>query len=75
MKTLKLENFKIGNQEPMTLMGGVNVLESESIVMTVAEKFAQTTEKLNINWILRGLLIKPIEALFLHLEVQGLMKV
>lgn len=54
MKTLKLENFKIGNQEPMTLMGGVNVLESESIVMTVAEKFAQTTEKLNINWIFKG---------------------
>ena len=54
MKTLKLENFKIGNQEPMTLMGGVNVLESESIVMTVAEKFAETTEKLNINWIFKG---------------------
>jgi len=54
MKTLKLENFKIGNQEPMTLMGGVNVLESESIVMTVAEKFTQTTEKLNINWIFKG---------------------
>lgn len=54
MKTLQLENFKIGNQEPMTLMGGVNVLESESIVMTVAEKFFQTTEKLNINWIFKG---------------------
>ena len=54
MKTLKLENFKIGNQEPMTLMGGVNVLESESIVMTVAEKFFETTEKLNINWIFKG---------------------
>lgn len=54
MKTLQLENFKIGNQEPMTLMGGVNVLESESIVMTVAEKFSQTTEKLNINWIFKG---------------------
>lgn len=54
MKNLQLENFKIGNQEPMTLMGGVNVLESESIVMTVAEKFSQTTEKLNINWIFKG---------------------
>ena len=43
MTILKLENFTIGNQEPMTLMGGVNVLESESIVMTVAEKFAETT--------------------------------
>lgn len=54
MKILKLENFNIGNQEPMTLMGGVNVLESESVVMTVAEKFAETTSNLNINWIFKG---------------------
>ena len=49
-----MENFTIGNQEPMTLMGGVNVLESESVVMTVAEKFAETTSNLNINWIFKG---------------------
>ena len=54
MKILKLENFRIGNQEPMTLMGGVNVLESESVVMAVAEKFAETTSNLNINWIFKG---------------------
>ena len=54
MKILKLENFIIGNEEPMTLMGGVNVLESESVVMTVAEKFAETTSNLNINWIFKG---------------------
>ena len=54
MKILKLKNFTIGNQEPMTLMGGVNVLESESVVMTVAEKFAETISNLNINWIFKG---------------------
>ena len=54
MKILKLEDFTIGNEEPMTLMGGVNVLESESVVMTVAEKFAETTSNLNINWIFKG---------------------
>ena len=54
MKILKLENFTIGNEEPMALMGGVNVLESESVVMTVAEKFAETTSNLNINWIFKG---------------------
>ena len=37
MSTLKIKNFTIGNQEPMTLMAGVNVLESESVVMAVAE--------------------------------------
>ena len=54
MSVLKIKNFSIGNQERMTLMGGVNVLESESVVMTVAEKFAETTSSLNINWIFKG---------------------
>ena len=41
MSILKIKNFTIGNNEPMVLMGGVNVLESESVVMAVAEKFAK----------------------------------
>ena len=54
MSVLSLNNFKIGNQESMTLMGGVNVLESDSVVMKVAEKFAETTARLKINWIFKG---------------------
>ncbi|MBD63513.1 MAG: 3-deoxy-8-phosphooctulonate synthase [Gammaproteobacteria bacterium] len=54
MSNLKLNNFKIGNIEPMTLIGGVNVLESEKVVMNVAEKFAESTRDLKINWIFKG---------------------
>ena len=54
MSNLKLNDFNIGNLETMTLMGGVNVLESDSIVMNVAEKFAESTRDLNINWIFKG---------------------
>ena len=54
MSDLLLNNFKIGNQESMTLMGGVNVLESDSVVMKVAEKFAETTARHKINWIFKG---------------------
>ena len=54
MSDLLLNNFKIGNKESMTLMGGVNVLESDSVVMKVAEKFAETTARLKINWIFKG---------------------
>jgi 2-dehydro-3-deoxyphosphooctonate aldolase (KDO 8-P synthase) len=54
MTNLALNNSKIGNKEPMTLIGGVNVLESESIAMTVAEKFAKATSDLNVNWIFKG---------------------
>ena len=54
MKEIKLRNFLIGNNNPLTLMGGVNVLESEEMVMTVAEKFKNVTDKLKINWIFKG---------------------
>jgi 2-dehydro-3-deoxyphosphooctonate aldolase (KDO 8-P synthase) len=54
MKEIKLRNFSISNNKPLTLMGGVNVLESEEMVMTVAEKFKNTCDKLNINWIFKG---------------------
>ena len=54
MTNLALNNSKIGNKEPMTLIGGVNVLESESIAMTVAEQFAKATSDLNVNWIFKG---------------------
>lgn len=54
MSSLKLNNFNIGNHESMTLIGGVNVLESDSVVMNVAEKFAESTRDLNINWIFKG---------------------
>jgi 2-dehydro-3-deoxyphosphooctonate aldolase (KDO 8-P synthase) len=54
MTALKLNNSIIGNTEPMTLMGGVNVLESESIAMTVAEQFARAASDFNVNWIFKG---------------------
>ena len=58
MTALTLNNSKIGNQEPMTLMGGVNVLESELIAMTVAEQFAKAASDFNINWISKFLILK-----------------
>ena len=54
MSNLKIKNFTIGNCEPLTLMGGVNVLESEEVVIAVAEKFAEVTSTLKINWIFKG---------------------
>ena len=51
---MKLRNFKIDNAGPMTLMGGMNVLESKDLAMQVAEKFKEATHKLNINYIFKG---------------------
>ena len=33
MNNLELKNFTIGNTKPMTLMGGMNVLESRDLAM------------------------------------------
>lgn len=54
MNKLELRDFTIGNTEPMTLMGGVNVLESRDLAMQVAEKFKVISDKLNINYIFKG---------------------
>ncbi len=51
---MKLRNFKIDNNQPMVLMGGMNVLESRDLVMEVAERFKEVTSKHNINYIFKG---------------------
>ena len=51
---MKLRNFNIDNDDSMTLMGGMNVLESRDLAMKVAEKFKEATQKLNINYIFKG---------------------
>jgi 2-dehydro-3-deoxyphosphooctonate aldolase (KDO 8-P synthase) len=54
MNDLELRNFTIGNNRAMTLMGGVNVLESRDLAMQVAEKFKSTSDELGINYIFKG---------------------
>ena len=51
---MKLRGFKIDNSAPMTLMGGMNVLESRDLAMTVAEKFKEVSQILNISYIFKG---------------------
>ena len=51
---MKLRNFDIDNSKKMTLMGGMNVLESRDLAMEVAEKFKEATNKNNINYIFKG---------------------
>ena len=51
---MKLRNFNIGNNENMTLMGGMNVLESKDLAMKVAEEFKVISRDLNINYIFKA---------------------
>ena len=54
MNDLELRDFTIGNNKPMTLMGGVNVLESRDLAMKVAEQFKLISDELGINYIFKG---------------------
>ena len=54
MKDISIKDFQIGNDQDFTLMGGMNVLESEETALLVAEKFKEVTEKLEINWIFKA---------------------
>ena len=54
MKDISIKDFLIGNDQDLTLMGGMNVLESEETALLVAEKFKEVTEKLEINWIFKA---------------------
>tara|TARA_B100000287_G_C20607206_1_gene770545 strand:+ start:261 stop:1100 length:840 start_codon:yes stop_codon:yes gene_type:complete len=54
MSKIKLRNFELDNNGPMVLMGGMNVLESRELVMRVAEKFKEVTNRYNINYIFKG---------------------
>ena len=51
---IKLRDFTIGNDENLSLMGGMNVLESRDLAMSVAEEFVKASEALNINYIFKG---------------------
>ena len=54
MKDIPIKDFQVGNNQNLTLMGGMNVIESEETALLVAEKFKEVTEKLNINWIFKA---------------------
>jgi len=54
MNNIKLRNFDISNSSNLTLMGGMNVLESRDLALKVAEEFKTTCDRYNINYIFKG---------------------
>ena len=55
MKTFKIRKLYDWKSRAYDAYGlALMFLESESVVMAVAEKFAETTSSLNINWIFKG---------------------
>ena len=54
MANVKVSNLSLGNAQPMTIIGGMNVLESRDLAMRVAEAFVSATRELNISYIFKA---------------------
>ena len=48
------ENVRFGNALPFVLIGGMNVIEGEDVVMAVAAKFVDVTSKLGIPFVFKA---------------------
>ena len=53
-KTVVAGGIEIANDKPMVLFGGMNVLESRDLAMTIAETYKSVTDKLGIPYVFKA---------------------
>lgn len=51
---MKFKNIELLNESPFVLFGGINVLESEALTLSVCEKFLRETQNLNIPFVFKA---------------------
>lgn len=51
---ISLGNIEIANDKPFVLFGGMNVLESRDLAMSIAEHYVEVTQKLNIPYVFKA---------------------
>jgi len=54
LQSIELANFDIANNKPFVLFGGMNVLESRDLAMSIAEHYVEVTTKLNIPYVFKA---------------------
>lgn len=54
MNLVKISDFLVGQGQPLTIMSGPCVIESESHALFCAEKLTQMMQKLNVNFIFKA---------------------
>lgn len=52
--TVEVQNLKVANDRPFVLFGGMNVLESRDLAMSMAETYVEITQKLGIPYIFKA---------------------
>jgi len=53
-KTINIGSIPVANDKPMILFGGMNVLESRDLALSIAEKYVEVTQKLAIPYIFKA---------------------
>ncbi len=54
VKQVQVGNIRLANDLPFVLVGGMNVLESPEIVLSVAGEFQRVSRQLNIPWLFKA---------------------
>ena len=54
MTTLTVAEIPVGNSQPMLLIGGINVIESQDLAFQAAEHFVEVTGKLGIPYVFKA---------------------
>lgn len=53
-RAVSVQDLAVGNDQPFTLFGGINVIESRDLAMTMAEHYARITEDLGIPYVFKA---------------------
>lgn len=53
-KTIRVRNIDIANDKPFVLFGGMNVLESRDLALTICEYYKNVTDKLKIPYVFKA---------------------
>lgn len=54
LQSIELAGFKVANDQPFVLFGGMNVLESRDLAMKIAEYYVEVTQKLAIPFVFKA---------------------
>lgn len=54
MQSIPLAGFKVDNNSPFVLFGGMNVLESRDLALRIAEHYKEVTTRLNIPYVFKA---------------------
>jgi len=53
-RQVSVQQLSVGNDQPFTLFGGLNVLENRDLALSVAEQFVKVTEALKIPYVFKA---------------------